>query len=69
MLERREQERAEPALARIPPRQDLLVEQVEEELLREVLGLLLPMALAAHECIERRPIGAAQLLQRGLGRR
>ncbi len=66
MLQGRQQEGAEFALAAVHRGQEVRSQQPSEKLLREVLGLVRFMPAAAEEGIERIPIGAAQF-GHGLG--
>src|SRR5262249_2887277 len=47
-----------------PPRQEVFLQEADEEFLRQVLGILGGMATAADEGVERIPVRLAQLLQR-----
>src|SRR5438093_12758032 len=60
MFTGRQQEGAELALFPIHRGEEVLLQQPGEELLRQVLGLVGRMALAADESVKWIPIGAAQ---------
>ena len=64
VLEEREQERPELALLMVQVIEEILLQQPREKLLRQVLRLRRVVPLAPDLGVERRPVGAAQLLQR-----
>lgn len=47
----------------------LIVQQLHEEALREVLGIMNPIPAPTQECVDRIPVESAQLLQRNLTHR
>src|SRR6185503_4658584 len=59
MLDRGEQERTEAALVAVYVLQIMLREEQLEESLRQILGVMRAVALAADECVERIPVGTA----------
>ena len=65
MVERREQERAEPSALGISPGQPALGQQSRKESLRQILGIGGGTPLVPHMRVNRIPIGAAQTIQRG----
>jgi hypothetical protein len=67
VLERREQERAELAFRRIDPRQEVPAQEVRQELLGEVLGVLTGDPPAAKEGMEGRPVNGEELVELAAG--
>ena len=59
VLERRQQERTEPAFLAVHGFQIILLQQPGEKLLRQILRILPALALAADEGVERWPVSAA----------
>src|SRR6266436_2552634 len=67
MVQRAEQEAAEPAPLRVGPAQGAFLQQVDKEILREVLRVLAAVAAAADEGVNRIAIKAIELLQGSAG--
>ena len=67
VLERGEEEGPEAALGGIDAVEKVALQELEEEPLGQVLGVGGSMAAAAHEGVERRPVGAAEFFQRRAG--
>ena len=53
-VQRAEQEAAEPATLRVDPAQGAFLQQVDEEILRQVLRVLAAVAAAADEGVNRK---------------
>ena len=69
MFQRRQQEGAEPSAFGAQAVEIILGEEAREKRLRQILGVLLRVAAAADVGVERKPVSAAQLLQRQIGLR
>src|SRR5580704_8227939 len=67
MVQRAEQEAAEPATLRVDPAQGAFLQQVDEEILRQVLRVLAAVAAAADEGVNRIAIKTIELLQSSAG--
>ena len=63
VLQGAEQKRAQPTLLAAGAAQGFLFEQMGKKCLGQVLCILRRMALSPDESVERRPVGAAELLQ------
>ncbi len=69
MFQRREQEGAEPSAFGAQAGEIILLEETREKRLGQILGILLGVAAPADIGVERKPVGAAQFLQRPVGLR
>src|SRR6266481_7288250 len=67
MVQRAEQEAAKPAPLRVGPAQGTFLQQVDEEILRQVLRVLAAVAAAADEGVNRIAIKPIELLQGSAG--
>jgi hypothetical protein len=62
--QRGQQKRTEPAFLPIDALVDFVFDQVGKKALREILRVVHGVSAAAHETVERRPIGLAKLRER-----